>query len=88
MLPYQTSADKALWLTYDLFAELVRQKLQEKQIELLDLKGNPLSEAQFIQIQWDARIGEAHIQPMRGETYRLYRLPLLRIGTCSEDRLL
>ena len=56
MLPYQTSADKALWLTYDLFAELVHQKLQEKQIELLDLKGNSLSEVQFIQIQWDARV--------------------------------
>ena len=56
MLPYQTSADKALWLTYDLFAELVHKKPQEKQIELLDLKGNPLSEAQFIQIQWDARV--------------------------------
>ena len=55
MLPYQTSADKALWLTYDLFAELVHKKLQEKQVELLDLKGNPFSEVQFIQIQWDAR---------------------------------
>ena len=56
MHPYQTSADKAIWLTYDLFAELVHKKLQEKQIELLDLKGNPLSEVQFIQIQWDARV--------------------------------
>ena len=56
MHPYQTSADKAIWLTFDLFAELVHKKLQEKQIELLDLKGNPLSEVQFIQIQWDARV--------------------------------
>ena len=56
MLPYQTSADKALWLTFDKFAVLVHQKLQEKQIELLDLKGHPLSEANFTQIQWDARV--------------------------------
>ena len=56
MLPYQTSADKAPWLTFDMFAELVHQKLQEKQIELLDLKGHPLSEANFTQIQWDARV--------------------------------
>ncbi len=56
MLPYQTSADKALWLTFDKFAELVNQKLKEKQIELLDLKGHPLSESNFTQIQWDARV--------------------------------
>ncbi len=56
MLPYQTSADKALWLTFDKFAVLVHQKLQEKQIELLDLKGHPLSESNFTQIQWDARV--------------------------------
>ena len=56
MHPYQTTTDKAIWLTFDLFAELVHKKLQEKQIELLDLKGNPLSEVQFIQIQWDARV--------------------------------
>ena len=56
MLPYQTSADKALWLTFDKFAELVHQKLKEKQIELLDLKGHPLSESNFTQIQWDARV--------------------------------
>ena len=56
MHPYQTSADKALWLTFDMFAELVHRKLQEKQIELLDFKGLPLSEAHFTQIQWDARV--------------------------------
>ena len=56
MLPYQNSADKALWLTFDMFAELVHRKLQEKQIELLDFKGHPLSEAHFTQIQWDARV--------------------------------
>ncbi len=56
MHPYQTTTDKAIWLTFDLFTELVHKKIQEKQIELLDLKGNPLPEEQFIQIQWDARV--------------------------------
>ena len=56
MPPYQTSADKALWLTFDKFAELVHLKLMEKQIKLLDLKGHPLSESNFTQIQWDARV--------------------------------
>ena len=57
MHPYQTTTDKAIWLTYDLFAELVHKKIQEKKLELLDLKGNPLPAEQFIQIQWDARVG-------------------------------
>ncbi len=56
MPPYQTSAAKALWLTFDKFAELVHLKLKEKQIKLLDLKGHPLSESYFTQIQWDARV--------------------------------
>ena len=56
MLPYQTSADKALWLTFDKFAELVHQKLKEKQIEFLDLKGRPLVESNFTQIRWGARV--------------------------------
>ena len=56
MPPYQSSAEKALWLTFDKFAELVHLKLMEKQIKLLDLKGHPLSEPNFAQIQWDARV--------------------------------
>ncbi len=56
MPPYKSSAEKALWLTFDKFAELVHLKLKEKRIKLLDLKGHPLSESNFIQIQWDARV--------------------------------
>ena len=56
MPPYQSSAEKALWLTFDKFAELVHLKLMEKQIKLLDLKGHPLSEFDSIQNQWDAKV--------------------------------
>ncbi len=56
MPPYQSSAEEALWLTFDKFAELVHLKLVEKQIKLVDLKGHPLSEFNFIQNQWDAKV--------------------------------
>ncbi len=56
MPPYQPSAEEALWLTFDKFAELVHLKLVEKQIKLVDLKGHPLSELNFIQNQWDAKV--------------------------------
>ena len=53
---YQPSAEEALWLTFDKFAELVHLKLVEKQIMLVDLKGHPLSEINFIQSQWGAKV--------------------------------
>ncbi len=54
--PYQPSAEEALWLTFDKFAELVHLKLVEKQVTLVDVKGHPLSELNFIQSQWDAKV--------------------------------
>ncbi len=45
--------EKALWLPFDKFSELVREKLAEKQKTPVDFKGQPLSEAEFTKRQWD-----------------------------------
>ena len=53
---YEHPVEKALWLTFDKFAVLVREKLVEKQITLVGFKGQPLSEVEFIQRQWDTKL--------------------------------